>query len=271
MHTLPDPIYTTANVTPAYELRWSLAVFAKKPLPPVESWREPLQVVVEDDGVRILESQFRPPNVWLFLLSTRPTVAPPAIVKSVKGRLQHKIRPTCPDAFRRNFSLTSVGDASRKVVEGYVADQLGHHRMADERVQKRLGEFQLVFPDADLSQPEFSSHGRYLYNLHLVVVNAERWREVRESTLAATRDMFVKAAGKRGHRLSRLSVCADHLHATLGCNIAESPADVALGYMNNLAYAHGMKPVLQDSYYTGTFGEYDMDAVRRHLEEREGG
>ena len=52
---------------------------------------------------------------------------------------------------------------------------------------------------------------------------------------------------------------------TMGCSLNESPEAVALAYLNNLAYAQGMKPVFCYSYYVGTFGEYDMDAVRRCL------
>ena len=48
---------------------------------------------------------------------------------------------------------------------------------------------------------------------------------------------------------------------TLGCDITESPADVALGYLNNLAYVQGMKSVYQFGYYVGTFGEYDLGVM----------
>jgi REP element-mobilizing transposase RayT len=265
---MPHALYTLHNVTPAFQLRWSLALFTTQQLPPLEVWLEPLKEVVQKDNVRILESKCLPPNVWLFLLTTTPSVSPSDCVKSVKGRLQHLIRSSSPSAFRRNFSLTSLGDASRNVIEEYVANQLGHHRIVDERVQQRLFRFQLVFPEVDLSQPLFSSHGRYVFNLHLVVVNSARWHEIREDVWATTRDMFVSAATRKGHRLSRLSIQPDHLHATLGCNLNELPQEVALSYMNNLAYAHGMKDVLQYSYYVGTFGEYDMQAVRRSLSDR---
>src|SRR5258708_2502071 len=112
-----ERLYTPTSVTPAYQLRWSLALFAKSQLPLPESWLPSLQEVVERDGVRILEARGRPSDVWQFYLSTQPQVAPPQIVKSVKGRLQHLLRPTIPDAFRRNFSLSAVGDARREVVE----------------------------------------------------------------------------------------------------------------------------------------------------------
>jgi hypothetical protein len=45
--------------------------------------------------------------------------------------------------------------------------------------------------------------------------------------------------------------------------LEESPEAVVLGYMNNLAYACGMKPCFQFSYYVGTFSEYDLGVIPR--------
>lgn len=260
-----DPVYTPANCTPAYELRWSLTLFANRSLPPLEARLATFKEVVERDGVRILEHHFHEPSVWQFLLSTKPHVAPPAIVKSVKGRLQHLLQSTHPNGFRRNFSLTSVGDSPREVVEAYVGSQLSHHRMADDRVQERLGRFQRQFPEVDLSEPLFSAHGRYIYNLHLVLVHDGRWKDADEGRLEKTSEMLLKAARRKGHRLSRVAVLPDHMHVTLGCGYEESPEEVALGYLNNLAFAHGMQPLYRFSYFVGTFGEDDLGAIRRAL------
>jgi REP element-mobilizing transposase RayT len=260
---MPDAIYTAESCQASYQLRWSLALFSKAELPPTDAWRDPLSLNVERDGVRLLEHQFKPPNVWLFLLSSQTVVSPAQIVKSVKGRLQHLIRAECPNAFRRNFSLASVGDVRRGIVEQYVADQLGHHKMADPKVQERLARFQIAFPDVDLSVSEFSAHARYVCNLHLVLVHDRRWCEIREKELELTREMIIGVSEKKGHRLSRLALCADHWHATLGFRYDQSPQSVALGYMNNLAYAHGMKEIYRHGYYVGTFGEYDMGAIWR--------
>jgi REP element-mobilizing transposase RayT len=41
-----------------------------------------------------------------------------------------------------------------------------------------------------------------------------------------------------------------------------SPEEIALGFMNYLAHAFGQKPIWQAGYYVGSFGEYDMGAVR---------
>ena len=72
------------------------------------------------------------------------------------------------------------------------------------------------------------------------------------------RDMIVRAAGKKEHLLSRAGIVPDHVHLAIGCNLAESPAEVALSYMNNLAYACGKKRVFAFGFYVGTFGEYDL-------------
>ncbi len=195
--TAMRPLYTPANCKAAYQLRWSLALFNKVDLPPTQTWSDALGKVVERDGVRLLESHLRQPRVSFFLLSTQPPVSPPQIVKSVKGRFQHLLRTAAPKAFRRNFSLTSVGEVNRDVVESYVSSQLGHHGMADPRVQARFREFQFSFPTVNLATEQFSSHGRYVYNLHLVLVHEARWREVREDRLAITRDMFFRVARQR--------------------------------------------------------------------------
>jgi REP element-mobilizing transposase RayT len=262
---MPEPLYTSVNCKPAYELRWSLALFATCELSSTDEWLPDLKKVVEVDGVRILECQASHQPILHFLLSTQPTISPPQIVKSVKGRLQHLIRSSFPGAFRRNFSLGSVGEVRQEVIESYVASQLGHHRMADDRVQERLAAFQIEFSGVDLAEPIFSSHGRYIYNLHLVLVHDGRWCDVREDRLMTTRDMILGVAKKKQHRLSRAAILADHVHLTMGGTIDEAPEAVALTYMNNLAYAHEMEPLFYHSYYVGTFGTYDLSAIRRSL------
>jgi hypothetical protein len=56
---------------------------------------------------------------------------------------------------------------------------------------------------------------------------------------------------------------SNHLHILLGCSVDESPQMVALALMNNIAYAFEMKPVLEFSFYAGTFGPYDRGAIRK--------
>jgi hypothetical protein len=255
------PIYTPENMKPAYELNWGLTVFWRTAPIPDTQWFAALQDATEPDGVRVLKHRLTTGDASQFFVSTKPHVKPEALIRSVKGRLQHAIREQVPKAFQRNYGLRGIGAATRSAVEQYVVDQLGHHRMADPNVQQRLTRFQKSYPDVDLSLPSFSAHGEYWYNLHVVFVSAERWMEIRERVLELRLGAVEGLAGTCGHRLSRAAILPDHVHLTLGCGIGESPEQVALGYMNACAEAAGGKPEWMFSYYTGTIGEYDRGAV----------
>ena len=134
--------------------------------------------------------------------------------------------------------------------------------MADRKVQERLPQYQIKNLEVDLSQPIRSSHGLYVYNLHLVLVNSGRWIEIRDDILNKMRNMIVNISKKNRCRLSAAGIFPDHIHLTIGCSSVESPEDIALSYLNNLAHAQGMRPIYQAGYYVGTFGEYDLGAVR---------
>jgi REP element-mobilizing transposase RayT len=249
-----NPIYTPDNTRAAFELNWGLTLFWRDAPLAEDRWLAELQEATEPDGVRILKHRFTTNDAGEFFVSTKPHVSPPQLIRSVKGRLQHLIRATVPKAFQRNYCVRSVGSATREVIEQYVANQLTHHPMADAAVQQRLAKFQKTYPGVDLSQPCFSAHGMYWHNLHVVIVNEERWMEIDDQVLSKLSNMLENVAAKHGHRLSRVGLLPDHIHVTMGCPIEKSPQEIALGYLNNCAYACGMKPVYKFSYYVGTFG-----------------
>jgi len=260
---MPTPLYTPENCPDhAYQLDWSYSVFWHA-RPPDFSWLDELKRLNEPDHIRILQHEFLEPNVSQFLISTRPSVPPLMLVQRVKGRLQHLLHGTMSKPFRRNYSLRSIGSTRREKLEQYLATQLSHHPMADPRVQQRLEKYQIFRPEFDLSQPRRPSHAEYWYNLHIVMVNDERYMEIRDEVLAGLRDMILRAADTKEHWLSRAALVPDHIHLMLGCKLEESPEQVVLGYMNNLAYACGMKPVFRFSYYVGTFSEYDLGVIPR--------
>ena len=254
------PLYLPENCRFSAPLTWGVSVFWKSAQTSAP-WLDAITQALEPDGIRVLGHRFSDPTTSQISVSTLPDVAPELIVQRVKGRLQYLVRGTLPKAFRRNFAIRGFGHVTRSVIENYVATQLGHHRMADARIQERFLSFQIDDPTVDLSQPQQTSHGIYWHNLHVVLVHSERWAEVRESVLQAVHDMIRKVAQGKGYRLSRGAILADHIHVTLGCPFDVSPADVALSYVNNLAYVHGMKPVFQYGAYIGTFGEYDQRVV----------
>jgi REP element-mobilizing transposase RayT len=87
--------------------------------------------------------------------------------------------------------------------------------------------------------------------------------EIRDDVLADLHDMILKASDSKGYLLSRAAIVPDHVHLTLGCPLEQSPEQIVLGFMNNLAYACGMKPVFRFSYYLGAFSEYDLGVIPR--------
>ncbi len=254
---MTGPLYTVDNCKAAYQLNWALSLFWHEPMHDV-AWLPELQAATEADGVRVLEHRVIKSGVSQFLVSSRPEVAPQRVVWSVKGRLQHLVRREHPKAFRRNYALRSVGSATREVIEQYIAGQVEHHPMADPKVQEWLQGYQVNNPEVDLSAARQNAHALFWYNLQVCFVNEGRWREIRAEVLADMRDMIVRASGKKGHLLSRAGIVPDHVHLAVGCNLAESPAEVALSYMNNLAYVCDQKRVFAFGFYVGTFGEYDL-------------
>lgn len=257
-----DPIYIPSNCKAAYQLNWSLSIFWRgRPLD--ENWFATLIAQTEADGVRILNHASKSPNISQFLVSTRPNLPPTEISRIVKARLQRIVRDFRPKAFQRNYLIRSVGSAHRKAIERYVERQIEGLEFADLRVGDMLESLLINAPDVDLSAPFRASHAISWCNLHLVLVNAERWREVDEERLAALRAMILKVAAKNGDRISRGAILWDHIHLALGFHPSRSPEMVAPSYLNNLAYALGMKRIFQFGYYVGTFGEYDLGAIPR--------
>lgn len=260
-----QPIYTLENCVPAYQLNWSVSLFARQDLPPAAEWFEKLQSVTEPDGVRLLEYRTTQANVGQFFVSTRPPVSPSDMIRSIKGRWRHLLRQSAAVDFRRNYSMISVGEANREVLDRYVAGQTGRHKMADPRVENLLAALQFHDPAVEIDAVQTGTYGQFCQALQVVVENEGGWNETRADTLGKSRDMILRAAVRKGWRVSRIAMLANHIHVLLAATVTESPGSVAISLMNNLAYVQGMTPCLKFSYYVGTFGRYDRDAIRRRL------
>jgi len=266
----PSPIYTPESCHPTFRLNWSLSIFWTIPIPD-PSWLNGLRAALQPDSIRILNHMTPRDRVSQFLLGSGPSLSPADVVRLVKGRLQHIIRAVHPKAFHGNYFISSVGEVDRETIEHYVSSQLGHHRMADPRVQEKLQPFQFADPAVDLSAIQATSHGQFISNLHLVLVNHQRWMEIADDALGALRDIIMKTSVKHGLRLAAAGIFPDHLHLAVGCTALQSPQEVALSYMNNLAYAQRMRPIFEFGYYAGTFGEYNLSAIWRRTHEQKNG
>lgn len=252
----PRPLYTLQNCKAAYQLNWSITVFWNEAITH-ESWLDPLTEQTESDSVRILQHHFRSAVVSQFLVSSKPEIAPAQLLRSIKGRLQYILRADRPGAFKRNYALRSIGAAKQEVVDRYIASQIKHHPMADPAAACLFQQFQQHDPDVDLSAVRSTAHGRFWYNLHLVICNNGRWRDLDRNTLGVISRIVRAVSEKYGFLLKRCALLPDHTHIEVGCTFDVSPADTALRFMNNIVYAFQMRPLLEFSYYVGTIGEYD--------------
>jgi len=261
----PRALYDPARVKPAYQLRFSWTgwpsrgPFAETPTELLSS----VEALWERDGLRLLEHRWTEEYVQL-LFSATPAVSPTLLAARAKGRLDHALRNAdLPMDFSRKVAVRSVGDNTRAEVEAYIEQQVAKERFVDPRFERALQEFTVVNPDVDLSEPAASARGRYWYNLHLVLVVEERLRIGDLKCLATIRDSCFPIAEQKGYAISRLSVMPDHLHVALRADHQRSPNETVYAFQNNLAYVVGQRHLWEDTFYVGTFGEYDMDAVRR--------
>lgn len=259
----PKPLYSAAALAPAFCLRFSWTGWPSGGELPVSTGMERLQPLWESDGLRLLEHQASPRQIQI-LFSSLPHVAPLRIAQRAKGRLQHALQGSFP-GFSRKVALRSVGENTREQVEEYIARQVGKEYFVDARFEAALEQFTVRCPEVDLSQPTETSHGRYWYNLHMVLV-VGRNKPIHDlDGLARIRDGCFAIAKKKGYRIAVLSVMPDHLHVALRGNLDHSPQEIALGFQNNLAYLLGQVPIWQPGFYVGTFSEYDMGAIRARV------
>lgn len=258
-------LYTGHNVTLAYSLRYDWTGWPTKgtELPPqsvaVACATAPLW---EQDGLRLLTPCATTEKVQL-LFSTTPQISPVFFCQRAKGRLQHALRKAgTPVDFSRKVSFRSLGENTSGVVEDYIRGQVGKEDFADPRFREIMRRFTVVSEDVKLVEPSESNSGRYWYNLHVVLVAADRFRITNPDKLDQIRDAAFAVAADRGHRIAALSVMPDHVHMAIRGNIEQSPEEIALAFQNGLAHAAGCR-AWQDGFYVGTFSEYDLNVVRR--------
>ena len=256
----PEPIYTSVNCKFAFQLRWGVTIFWHSAVDEL-IWLEQLASQLACEGIRVLSWRWKRTNVSQFALSTLPHVSPARIVDLVQRNLQLITQDVSTRSLRPNFSIRSYGTQDRKVVEAYVAKQPLHHPVASPATQQFFESIVIENEDVDLSIAKRARFGVYWFNLHIVLVHLERWRCGNRDLVLATRDIVTKSCGKKNWQLSRLSLVPDHLHMAIGCSFQETPSEIVLSLMNNIAWVHGMKPLLCHSAFVGTFGEYDQRSV----------
>jgi len=261
---IPD-CYRAETTTAAYSLRWSWTGWpslGSMPSLTEDDWSA-LADAWEQDGIRLLERKCQD-DYWQATVSTKPAIDPSLIVARIKGRIDHRFRlQKIPFKFSRKVSLRAIGNNTTDDVQGYIHRQVDSAQFCSPDFTQDLKQFTRVWQVEELHAPIEVSSGRYWYLLHLVLVVDGRHRIGNLDFLGRLFEACQAIALEREYLLGGLSVMPDHLHVCLRGAVADSPEAIAIGYMNESCRKLGVAGLWRPSYYVGTTGAYNMNAVRR--------
>jgi REP element-mobilizing transposase RayT len=216
----------------------------------------------EQDGIRLLERKCLSDH-WQATVSTKPATDPSLIVGRIKGRIDHRFRTQkIPFKFSRKVSLRALGNNTTADIQGYIRRQVDSAQFCSLDFAHDLKQYTRVWQDEELHAPIEVSSGRYWYLLHLVLVVDGRHRIGSLDFLGHLFEGCQAIALERDYLLGGLSVMPDHVHLCLRGVVADSPEAIALGYMNESCRRLGVAGLWRPSYYVGTTGAYNMNAVR---------
>lgn len=257
--------YQRNTTTPAYSLRWSWTGWPSQcafPKLSDQDWNS-LTKAWEQDGIRLLERKCAS-EFWQATVSTKPHVVPSFIVARLKGRIDHLLRSQkVPFKFSRKVSLRSLGNNTADDVQDYIRKQVDTARFYDADYAALLQQFTRVWDEStDSHSPIEVASGRYWYQLHVVLVVEARHRIRELDFLGEIYETSQAIALDRGYRLAAISVMPDHLHLSLRGAVADSPEAIAMAYLNESCRRLKVNELWRPSYYVGTIGAYNMNAVR---------
>jgi len=259
-----NPIYTPDRASVVHALRYDWTGWLREGAfpPTTASALEDCRAAWVSDGLDLDKFQIRDDTIQC-LFGAAPTVSPAYCAMRAKGRLQYALRTAdMPAAFRRNVSIRTLGENTRETVAGYIGRQVGKSDYADPRWKEFLGRFTFSEGTTRLAEPQATGHGRYWYNLHLVIVVQDRRYPIgRKESLRKIRETCPRIAAKKGYDLAEVSIMPDHVHLALRGNIEHSPMEIGLAFQNNLAFVLGYNRVWSDEFYVGTFSEYDIQKI----------
>ncbi len=261
-----QPIYTPNNTYPIHKLAFDWTGWFKPSYPTQEDIRTAIEACRKawlKDGIKPENFHFKS-NILQILTLNEVGVDPISFSQRIKGRLQYALRQIgLRDSFRRKLSVRTLGDNTRNIVEKYIRSQAGKSNYVDPRFKRFLGNFTLSDSSIHLKEASHTISGRYWYNLHLVIVVADRRCPVtRNDNFTKLYDTCAAIAQKKGYKISHLSIMPDHIHAAIRGAVDHSPESIALGFMNNLSYVMGYNQCWSREYYVGTFSEYSIEKLQ---------
>ena len=259
-----NPIYTPETARVVHALRYDWTAWLREGVFPAETSAavEACRSAWASDGLEL--DTF---HIWdgriQCLFGTAPTVSPVFCAMRAKGRLQHALRAAgAPVAFQRNVSVRTLGENTRDVVASYIGRQVRKSDYVDPRWKEFLGHFTFADGAMQLADPQATGHGRYWYNLHLVIVVQNRRHPIGlKASFRKIHETCPRIAAKKGYALAAASIMPDHIHLSLRGSIEHSPMDIGLAFQNNLSFVLGYNRVWSYEFYVGTFSEYDVQSI----------
>ncbi len=261
----PRPIYTPKRLRKIHHLRYDWTGWLSGEAPFPSTTEDAIRACTEawhEDGMALAEFRIQNDRAQI-LFDVQPEVSPVMCTTRAKGRLQHALRQAdTPVRFSRKIAFRSLGENVDRSVEGYVRKQVRKEGFVDPRYVAKMDAFTVENDAVELSDPVATASGRYWFGLHLVVVMAGRRRLVDYELMGKIRDTCLAIGRKKGCGIKAVSVMPDHVHVAVKGNIELSPEEIALSYLNNLAFVMGRNRVWKDEYYVGTFSKYGMGTIR---------
>ena len=260
------PLYTSKNTKCVYSLHYDWTGWSSNRIMIPDSIGEAIEycrLFWEKDGFSVDKWNIKSDMIQI-LFTVNPEVAPVFFTQRVKGRLDNALRKLeTPVKFSRKVGFRCLGENTREIVNNYVQKQVGKSDYADTRFKETLSKFTMSNTAVDLSNPVAVAHGRYWFNIHLVIVIEDRRYPItRENNFEKIKKYCFSIAEKNGIEIACLSVMPDHIHISLKGNPKMSPVEIGCSFMSNLAYILGNSHCWSDEFYAGTFSEYTLNRLR---------
>ncbi len=253
--------YSAHNISPVNALHYTwtgwprLGTSFPEP-PPLDD----LTAAWQTDGFTLTHHTFNP-NTLQLAFKVQPQIAPTLFAQRVKGRLQHAYRKADRSvSFSRKIAMRAVGHNLSKVVSGYLRNQLRHVDLADPKYRAMLAKVACEDTSVDLAEPAETGSGRYWYNLHIVLVTADRYRMGGTDFLKQLREVAVENPRETGCSVRAVAIMPDHIHVALRGHPELSPIEIGIGLQNATAAVKGLR-LWQEEFYVGSFSEYDLKAL----------
>ncbi len=267
MKTVLNPIYTENNTKIIHNLFYDWIGWRSKELLLPDTINEAIEICNsfwEKDGLYLKKWNYSKDTIKI-LFKVNSNIKPTLFSQRIKGRLDHSLRKLeTPIKFSRKVAFRCLGENTRDIVNKYVQKQVIKSDYVDARFKKILTDFTVFNDKVDLSQPIMMSHGRYWYNIHLVIVIADRKNPIikKEKFDIIKKYSFI-IANKKECEIAHLAIMPDHIHISLKGNPELSPNDIGFAFLNNLSFVLGYNRCWKNEFYVGSFSEYNLETLKQ--------